>query len=290
MDEGEPAVGVPHEQGSRADHLGQLGVGELRRVAHARQHRGGGGGELLHADVPLGGSPQGQCQAGGRVQPVGLGQRGRRSTLAGALLLVVEPGVDQFPVQVGRTDRPVATLSLLQPLVVQGRDEGQHPGIARQPQQVADAADQLHPLRGPPLGVRRAGRVNRRIPAVPVEQEARDLGVGEVLDPGDAPARDQVDPLGESLEHLVVGEEVLRATGQHDLRLVAYGSCQCAQMFGCAVVGHPQGELVEPVEQQDDSPRVQHVAERVEVEAGLPAVRQMGRDQRVQIVRLLQPA
>ncbi len=178
--------------------------------------------------------------------------------MAGALFLVVEPGVDQLPVQVGGADRSVAAAGLPQALVVQSRDEGQHPGIAREPQQVADAADQRHPLRGPPLGlgspfglglaVCRVGRAHRRIPGVPLKQEACDLGVGEVLDPDDAPARDQVDPLGEGFEHLVVGEEVLRAAGQHDLRLVVHGSQQRAEMFGRTVVGHPQGQLVEPVE------------------------------------------
>jgi hypothetical protein len=210
------------------------------------QRRGGGLDQVLGADgAPPGtaGGPQlqGQCPAG--VQPFLPGEG--RDAVGGLLTLdlPVEPVVEDLPVQLRSPQRLPGPLGRIEAIVRQLGDEGQHPRIAGQPQQVLDLLDPVEPALGP-----------RDVTEVEACQKVADLGVGEVLqlqDPGRVPTNGL---LAHDPAELTVVPEMLGPAGQHDLRLTGRGLQQLAQIGRRRRVGDLLDQLVIAVQQQSDPP------------------------------------
>ncbi len=162
---------------------------------------------------------------------------------------------------------------------VQVGDEAQHPGVAGQSAQVLDPLDEVEPFVG-----------GRLVTVVTVHQVGTDLRGGELLDVEDPALRQQADLRAERGEHLRVGLEVVGPAGNDDLRVVAGGRQQRVEMVRGPVVGDPADQLVEPVEEQDDTAAAQQVAERLQVDEVPPVVGEVGGDHPVDVVRLVQGA
>ncbi len=76
--------------------------------------------------------------------------------------------------------------------------------------------------------------------------------------------------------------------GNNDLCVVLRGLQEGLQVIGRPIVGDPVHQFVEPVEQQDDAAFAQHVSERPEIDEVPLVVGQVGGDQPVDGVRLVQ--
>ena len=191
----------------------------------------------------------GQLPAG--IQAGGLPE-GSRPQQAGPLTLdlAVQPVIEDLPVQLRRTQRLAGACGLIEPVIGQAGDEGEHPRVAGQPQQIPDALDVVETLPGTPC-----------VAAVEAGEEVQDLGVGEVFQrqhPRRVPAGT---PSLQRLVDLAVVPEVLGAAGQHDLRLAGGGFQQGRQVGVRRGVGDLLHQLVVPVQQDRDPPVLDHVTD-----------------------------
>jgi hypothetical protein len=164
-------------------------------------------------------------------------------------------------------------------LVGQVGNEGQHAGVAGQPQQVLEVIQAPVPSAG--LG----GVTN-----VVTGKELENLVRGEVLQGDDPAGVTAVHGVQQGPAHLALVPEVLAATGQHYLGLAGRGDQQGLQVGGGGGVGDPLHQLVEPVQQQGNGARVDEVTNlRVSDVADVEPA-QVLPDEVVQVRALLQGA
>ena len=275
VQEREVALGVADQQRPRADLVRRRDLIELAsaQVLNGLGHRVR---QLRRVHPALGPRPQPQRERGHRAPAILEREAARRAPRVDPPLLARQPPVEQAAVEAGSGDRPPLVPRLQELGRAELGDEPEHPRVLRQAQQILHLVEQLHPRFGLVLA------------AEPVHQEAANLGVRERQELREAVARDGLRAVPERRPHLLIRLEVLRPAGQDDLRVPERGLGQRIEVLRGALVGHPQGELVEAVEQQRDAPLGEQVAERRQIDAIHAREREVLRDQGVQAPRLLE--
>src|SRR6185295_7078224 len=96
-----------------------------------------------------------------------------------------------------------------------------------------------------------------------VDQEKADLLPAERLQDREPVPGERLHPLGEGGLDLALRHEVLSTTGEDDFGVTGRRLEEGGKMIRRLCVGHPQGELVEAIEEEGDAALFQHVAKLV---------------------------
>ena len=133
-------------------------------------------------------------------------------------------------------------------------DEPQHPRVLRQTQQILHVVQQ-------PIPLLRLLCLGDHIP-----QEPTDLLLAKFLQLHQPVPRHLLRPLRQRPPDLTIRQEVLRPARHHHLGVALRRGHHRLEVLQRPVVGQPQRQLVEAVEQQRDPPLGEQVLERIEID------------------------